>query len=701
MVRKDWLNLNGLWEYAIRPKDKPQPKTFDGQILVPFPVESALSGVMKPVGEENRLWYRRTFQIPNKWTHQRILLHFGAVDWETTIWVNGRQLGTHRGGYDPFTLDISDALKKSGPQKLVIAVWDPTDTGTQPRGKQVKEPRGIWYTAVTGIWQTVWLEPVPQAYIKSLNIAADIDADLLRVTTTCSNAATGYSIEAEAKDGWWTKGKATGKAGQEIIIPIKKPKLWSPDSPFLYDLKLTLKDHQGRKVDAVTSYFGMRKVSLGKDENGSTRIFLNNKPLFMFGPLDQGWWPDGLYTAPTDDALRYDIDVTKKLGYNMARKHVKVEPARWYYWCDKLGLMVWQDMPNGDRHVRPGEPDIKRSEESATQFELELKRLIDAFCNHPSIVMWVPFNEGWGQYDTRRIAEYVKKYDPTRLVNSASGWADRGVGDVHDVHMYPGPGMEPSGPKRAVVLGEFGGLGLPLKGHLWLDKGNWGYRTYQTKEGLTRHYQILIDNLYGLLGLGLSAAIYTQTTDVEREVNGLMTYDREVVKFDFAKLTRLHSHLYTQTHPTRTLLPTSEFKPQMWRYTFEQPQNRWLTTSFNDSAWKNGNAPFAWPKPSFFPLGTPWKSQSIWFRRTFTIDEPPCDIWLKVYHNIDSASVYINGKLVAELSGQTRRHYGHIKLTEHADALKPGENTIAVHCKKPKGDRGIDIGIYSIDSQNR
>ncbi|NQT01752.1 MAG: glycoside hydrolase family 2, partial [Planctomycetes bacterium] len=308
MVRKNWLNLNGLWEYAIVPKGRQQPNQFDGQILVPFPVESALSGVMSPVGEENRLWYRRTFKIPKKWSNQRVLLHFGAVDWDTTVWVNGKKIDSHRGGYDPFTIDITDALNDSGTQEIVLSVWDPTNTSYQPRGKQVKKPGGIWYTAVTGIWQTVWAEPVPEAYIKSLKIVPDIDAETVRVTAVCSQATTDCSVEVESKDGWFKTMKGKGNAGEEIVLQIKKPRLWSPDSPFLYELKITLKNSKGKTVDAVSSYFGMRKISLDKDEEGITRLFRNNKPLFQYGPLDQGWWPDGLYTAPTDEALRYDID---------------------------------------------------------------------------------------------------------------------------------------------------------------------------------------------------------------------------------------------------------------------------------------------------------------------------------------------------------------------------------------------------------
>ncbi|MHC4623311.1 MAG: glycoside hydrolase family 2 protein [Planctomycetota bacterium] len=548
MVRKHWQNLNGLWDYAIRPRDESRPNTFDGQILVPFPVESALSGVMKQVGEENRLWYRRTFKVPGKWKKKRVLLHFGAVDWDTAVWVNGKKVGTHRGGYDPFSFDITDALKKDADeQEVVLSVWDPTNAGTQPRGKQVRKPHRIWYTPTTGIWQTVWLEPVSEVHIRSLEIVSDIDNRQVRVTALCSASPAGYEVVATArkKDAWFQKARQTGAIGREIVLAIKNPKLWSPDSPFLYDLRVVLKNDKGKKADVVKSYFGMRKIAVQKDKAGVNRLFLNNKPLFQYGPLDQGFWPDGIYTAPTDKALRYDIEMLKKLGCNMMRKHVKIEPLRFYYWCDKLGLLVWQDMPNGDKHVGSRKnPDIERSQESGRQFELELNRLVDAHRNSPAIIMWVPFNEGWGQYDTPRIVELIKRWDPTRLVNNASGWADRGVGDVHDDHKYPGPTAPKNEEKRAAVLGEFGGLGLPIKGHTWQDEENWGYRKYANQGELTNAYLDLLTKLRPLIEGGLSAAVYTQTTDVEIEVNGLMTYDRAMVKMDAEKITAANKGLY-------------------------------------------------------------------------------------------------------------------------------------------------------------
>lgn len=561
MVRKDWQNLNGLWDYALTAKDAPRPSQWDGQILVPFPIESALSGVMKRVNENQRLWYRRTFQVPRAWKDRRLLLHFGAVDWETTVWVNGHEVGTHRGGYDAFHFDITDALKPTGAQEIIVAVWDPTDAGTQPRGKQVRNPHGIWYTPTTGIWQTVWIEPVRTSHIRALRLTPDVDHAAITVQIHARIPDGKATFKVEILDGRKVIREATLQAqtaapaadvAPRLTLNIPHPKLWSPDSPFLYGLRVALHEN-GRPVDRVESYFGLRKIAVAKDAQGINRLFLNNRPLFQFGPLDQGFWPDGLYTAPTDAALRYDIEMTKKLGFNMCRKHVKIEPARWYYWADRLGLLVWQDMPNGDRHIGSRDPDITRSPESAANFERELKAMVDGLYNHPSIVMWVPYNEGWGQWDTCRIVDLIRQWDPTRLVNNASGWTDRRCGDVHDIHSYPGPAVPPLEDQRAVVLGEFGGLGLPLKGHTWQDERNWGYRSFTTPEELTEAYVSLIRRLHALTGdLGLAAAVYTQTTDVEIEVNGLLTYDRARVKMDPAAVVAANQSVYTPPPPRRT-----------------------------------------------------------------------------------------------------------------------------------------------------
>ncbi len=560
MVREKWENLNGLWNYAIVDKDAAQPAKWDGQILVPFCVESALSGVMKPLTEKQRLWYHRTFKVPGSWKGQRVMLNFGAVDWEATVTVNGKQIGAHTGGYDAFSFDITDALKPRGEQEIVVAVFDPTDAGYQPRGKQVRNPNGIWYVPTSGIWQTVWLEPVAPSHIRTFRITPNVDDSSVTVQANALTTGGKPAFKVEVLDGRKVVQEGSVETmistrsippqiAPSIKLSVPNAKLWSPDSPHLYILRISLLEN-GRKVDEATSYFGMRKIALGKDEKGIQRLMLNNKPVFQFGPLDQGFWPDGLYTAPTDEALRYDIEMTKKLGFNMARKHVKVEPARWYYWADKLGLLVWQDMPSGDKYIGSRDPDITRTEESGKNFEMELKRLVDGFYNSPSIVMWVPYNEGWGQWDTCRIVDLIKQWDPTRLVNNTSGWSDRNCGDVMDIHVYPGPGVPKLEDKRAVVLGEFGGLGLPVKGHTWQDEKNWGYRSYKTSEELTDAYIALIKKLRPMTGdQGLCAAVYTQTTDVEVEVNGLMTYDRAMVKMDEAAITAANKTVYTPPAP--------------------------------------------------------------------------------------------------------------------------------------------------------
>ena len=536
MMRDAWLNLNGLWDCAIRPVKSEAPERFDGKILVPFAVESALSGVGKTVGPDNRLWYRRRFKIPRSWKKKRVLLHFEAVDWEVALWVNGKPWGSHKGGYDPFSFDITDALSKRKNQDILLSVWDPIDTGTQPRGKQVAKPHGIWYTPVTGIWRTVWLEPVADVYIESLKIVPDLDGKQVRIRSEWKNAGSGFTLQAEALINGIVQASGRSGPGGEVVLELDKFRSWSPESPFLYNLIVRLLDTEGRVRDAVVSYFGMRKIAVRPDGAGIQRMFLNDRPYFQFGPLDQGWWPDGLYTAPSDEALRYDIDITKSLGFNMLRKHVKVESRRFYYWCDRLGILVWQDMPSGDAFIGKDDPDVERSPESALQYQLELRRMLESLFNHPSIVMWVPFNEGWGQFSTAAIADWIRGFDPTRLIDSASGWADRGVGDVHDIHSYPGPAAPPNESRRAAVLGEFGGLGLPVPGHTWRAENNWGYRSFRNEEELTEAYEELLEKLRPMVRDGLSAAVYTQTTDVEIEVNGLMTYDRALVKMEVERI---------------------------------------------------------------------------------------------------------------------------------------------------------------------
>jgi beta-galactosidase/beta-glucuronidase len=695
LVRKDWQNLNGLWQFAFGKKGEVAPfgKELSGQILVPFPVESALSGVMKAA---ERLWYRRTFTVPKEWGDQRVLLHFGAVDWETTVWVNGTQLGVHRGGYDPFTFDITEALKGSADQELIVGVFDPTDGGTQPRGKQVGRPEGIYYTPTTGIWQTVWLEPVPQASIARLKINPSVDdGKVLIEVETRGTSAGPLRFKATVKDGAEQVASLTSQ-DRHFAIPLPGAKRWTPDSPYLYDLRVELLDGNDKAADAVDSYFGMRKIALGKDEKGDTRVLLNGKPIFQVGPLDQGFWPDGLYTAPTDAALKSDIEMTKKLGFNVTRKHVKVEPARWYFWCDKLGLLVWQDMPSGDHDIPPSKPDLVRTHESARQYELELKQMIDGLHNHPCIVMWVVFNEGWGQFDTERITKWTKEYDASRLVDCASGWNDRKVGDVMDIHVYPGPGSPPPEPNRAAVLGEFGGLGLGVDGHTWSNK-TWGYRGTASREDLTRKYERLLRTVWKHKEAdALCAAIYTQITDVETEANGLLTYDREVIKVDVDRVAAANRGDFSRMPQIRTLAPTSVEKPQTWRYTLEKPDGAWTQPDFKDGEWKNGPGGFGTKGTPGTYVRTEWKTDNIWLRREFTLgDEPLADVVLTMHHD-DDVEVYVNGILTVKAEGYTTDYEEQPLPKEARQSLRPGRNVLAVHCLQKTGGQYIDLGLFEI-----
>ncbi|WP_187263317.1 glycoside hydrolase family 2 protein [Pontibacter beigongshangensis] len=552
----NWQNLNGLWEYAILPKaqQETRPTAFDGNILVPYPVESALSGVGKTVGAEQVLWYRRLVQVPAKLRRQKVLLHFGAVDWQCDVYVNGKKAGSHQGGYDPFSFDITPLLNNTNQQEITISVWDPSDDGPQPRGKQVKKPESIWYTPVTGIWQTVWLEAVPQTYIAATRQTPSVDAGTVTITANVPQAQANDKIRVSAWEGKKKIAEQEVAANAEANLKLPNPKRWSPGNPHLYDLQVALV-RNNKVLDQVKSYFAMRKISMEPDANGIQRMLLNNEFVFQFGPLDQGWWPDGLYTAPTEDALLFDIEKTKEMGFNMIRKHVKVEPARWYYHCDRLGMLVWQDMPNGDWgqfwENNPGIEgrggDMERTTESEQIFRTEWAEIMDDLHNFPSIVVWVPFNEAWGQFKTVEITEWTMQRDPSRLVNSASGGNFHPVGHIIDLHNYPDPAMPRAdlfGQKQILALGEYGGLGLPIEGHTWQEKDNWGYQSFKSADELFKRYSSFIDRLEELIPRGLSAAIYTQTTDVEIETNGLITYDRKVIKVPVEKLKQVHAKLY-------------------------------------------------------------------------------------------------------------------------------------------------------------
>ena len=545
LVRDQWSNLNGLWEYAILPRGSAIPSAFDGKILVPFAIESSLSGVQKPVGDKNELWYNRQFTVPAAWKNKKVILNFGAVDWKSDVWINDIQIGMHKGGYTPFSFDITPYLIAGKPQKLTVRVWDPVDKSFQPHGKQVSRPGGIWYTSVTGIWQTVWMEAVGENYLTKIRTSSNIDTKTVTITAFSAEQNQADLLNITILEGGKVVVQGKGIAGQEVLLAVPDAKLWSPESPFLYDVKIELL-RNGKVLDEVKSYLGMRKISAKRDANGVVRMQLNNKDYFQFGPLDQGWWPDGLYTAPTDEALKYDIVKTKDFGFNLIRKHVKVEPARWYYHCDHEGILVWQDMPSGDEgpdwqtdQYFNGAEHI-RSKESEANYRREWKEIIDFLISNPCVVTWVPFNESWGQFKSVEIAQWTKSYDPTRLVNPASGGNFYPVDDILDIHNYPEPKMTLYDGNRVTVLGEYGGIGLAVENHLWVKDRNWGYVQYKTSAEATDTYISFAEKLKKLIPSGFSAAIYTQTTDVEIEVNGLMTYDRKVVKLDEARIRKIN-----------------------------------------------------------------------------------------------------------------------------------------------------------------
>ncbi len=680
LVRDEWLNLNGPWDYCFAPTAGGTPTNYSGKILVPFAVESALSGVQQRLEATQTLWYRRAVTIPPAWRGQRVRLHFGAVDWQARVFVNGRLVGQHRGGYDRFSFDISEQLRWDGAEEILVAVTDPTE-GDQPRGKQSRKQEGIFYTATSGIWQTVWLEPVPDLSIDRIKATPDVDAKALRLWVAANSLADTITVEAVVLAEGAEVARVTGQANSELLVNLPNVRLWTPDEPFLYDLKVTLKDG-GKPRDAVRSYFGMRKIALRRDNQGVTRIALNDQFTFQVGTLDQGYWPDGIYTAPTDAALRSDIEYLKQSGFNLTRKHVKVEPERWYYWCDKLGLLVWQDMPSGNNATVDGRRN----------FETELLRMVEGLENHPSIIVWVLFNEGWGQYDSERLTAWLKSLDPTRLVNHASGWTDMRVGDMVDIHSYPGPDCPAPESRRAAVLGEFGGLGLAMDGHSWSSRC-WGYLMLPDAKELGSRYTRLFKQVWALHNFrGLSAAIYTQTADVETECNGLLTYDRAVAKMDPAVLLAANRGEFPGP-PMKVILADAMLGRTKWKYTFESPGEDWFKPDYDVTNWPEGTGGFGSEgTPGSYP-NTVWKSPDIWMRREFTLSaDDLVGVKLRIYHDED-ATVYLNGVLALELKGYATDYEEHAISREAEATLRPGNNSIAVHCHQSSGGQGIDVGI--------
>lgn len=681
MARTNWLNLNGLWNYTVTPQSVTTVPKFSEKILVPYPIESALSGVMRSFDENSTLWYERRFTVPAEWRGQRVRLHFGAVDWQTRVMVNGHEVGRHRGGYDAFTFDITDQLQWTNSEELIVSVTDPTE-GDQPRGKQSRHPEGIFYTSTSGIWQTVWLEPVPKVCIDSLTLTPDVDSQAVRLDVAANSLSDSLKVEAIALTNGHEAGRVVGAANSELSLPVHSSHLWSPDDPYLYDLRVNLLDGD-RVVDSVSSYFGMRKIALKRDDAGVMRMALNDQFVFEIGALDQGFWPDGIYTAPTDEALRSDIEFLKKAGFNLARKHVKVEPDRWYYWCDKLGLLVWQDMPSG----------YNTTPEGRTQFEVELQRLVEGRRNHPSIIMWVLFNEGWGQYDTERLASWLKAMDSSRLVDNASGWTDKRVGDVIDIHSYPGPEAPLHETERAAVLGEFGGLGLGMTNHMWSTKF-WGYLQMTNLETLNERGSQLFEDVHILReSFGLSAAVYTQTADVETECNGLETYDRAVAKLDPAVMAA--ANLSSRERKTRVIVPNALHARVTWKYTTNRPDGQWMKPDYDDSKWQTGVGGFGTQGTPGAVINTVWDSSDIWLRRGFVLDSLDLHGARMEMHHDEDAEVYLNGVLATQQSGYVTGYEEVWPQPEAIAALKAGTNFMAVHCHQTIGGQYIDVGIVA------
>jgi len=697
MVRTDWVNLNGYWQYksGLSTDTVPRNQTLAGKILVPFPVEATLSGVVK---HYDRLWYRRTFSVPENWSGKRILMHFGAVDWESEVFINGVSMGIHKGGYDAFYYDITSKLISSGPQEVIVRVFDPTRDYGQPRGKQTTAPSGAMYTCITGIWQTVWLEPVADKSISSLKMIPNIDKSQLAVTVNTADS-TGLTVTATAKDGETVIGTITSKLNKEFTIPVPNAKLWSPENPFLYDLTLVVK-RGTETVDSVSSYFGMRKIS--RVTVGSvTKFYLNNKSIFQMGPLDQGFWPEGIYTAPSDDALKSDIEREKALGFNMVRKHIKIEPQRWYYWADKLGIMVWQDMPSANSYDTPTGVTTDQA-----AHELEMTRMINNHINSPSIIMWVLFNEGCGQFDTKGRVDLARVLDPSRLVNQGSGGmvaTPTSAGDVIDAHRYPAPLCEIK-PNQASVSGEYGGVFLNIASHQWGSPGN-NTDHAQTSAELVNMYSSLADQVtYYKTFNNLSAAIYTQITDVETEINGLLTYDR-VPKVDINLFKAINERIINQKIISFVdVVPTSQKAGQTWKYTTTAPAATWANTSFDDSSWKTGTAGFGTAGTPGGIIRTTWATTDIWMRQQFTLNEVKKEELPKLalnLHHDDNCEVYINGVLAGSFNGYTSAYEINYITREARNALIiNGKNTLSVHCFQNAGGQYMDAGIIKLINSN-
>jgi glycosyl hydrolase family 2 len=685
LVRDRWLNLNGVWQFEVGGASQPPPfdRDLGRKIRVPYAVESSLSGIEE---HHEHLWYKRTFDVPTGWRGDRVWLRFGAVDWEAEVWVNGRNLGVHRGGYDPFAIDITDALLAIPAQELLLRVFDPTDEGEQMRGKQALKPGGIWYTPVSGIWQTVWIEPVPRRGIEDLVVEPDLEAGTVAVTAVGQDLLGDDMVEVELLERGGLLAARRGAVGERLVVPIPAPRAWSPEDPFLYDLRVTRSAGDGRAREQVTSYFGLRTIERVIGEDGQVHLELNGEQRFLMGVLDQGWWPDGLYTAPSDEALQNDVTLAKSLGFDLIRKHVKVEPERWYHWCDRLGVLVLQDIPNGGN----------RTEAGREQFEAEMARLVAARGRHPSIIGWVLFNEGWGQYDTGRLTRELQGLDPTRLVTGASGWVDVEAGDMIDVHHYPGPRAPQASASRLAVLGEFGGVSWPVPGHDARSEA-WGYQATEDSEQLAFAYEGHLRDMWTLVDAGLDLAVYTQLTDVETETNGLVTYDREVIKVPAERIAAANR---CQMRPLRTVSPTAELGGRSWRYSVDRPEGDWilkygesLDLPGKDHGWVEGLSGFGVAGTPGAVVRTDWSSGDLWLVTDFELGSVPAgDLLLRLHHD-EQVKVWINGTLVLSREGFTTSYTRVDTGLRAEDVLVAGENHIAVHVRNSGGGQYVDVGV--------
>ncbi len=706
MERDSWLNLNGVWDLRKGVKDENYSSAFgyDKKILVPFPIESALSGVMEK-SDEQIYWYRRTFTLPADMKGKNILLHFGAVDWETVVYVNGQRVGSHTGGYDPFYFDITGALKSSGEQEVAVYIYDNTGGQGQPTGKQSKNPSICWYTAVSGIWQTVWLEPVENVYIKNVELEPCLDRKWVSLRVNTSETA-GVTLEAQVSDAQGNVvATGTGTPGTTFRLTLEGDvHTWSPDDPYLYDVKITAKSG-GNVTDRVKSYCGMRKIEVKKDDSNLPRIFLNDKQIFQMGPLDQGWWPDGLYTPASDEALYFDVKAMKDLGFNMVRKHIKIEPARWYYWCDKMGLLVWQDLPSPN--LPQGSEDFAKA-----NFEAEVNNIIPAVKNFPSVVHWVVFNEGWGQFDTDRMTRIVdgkvnaltpSRYGKASLICCASGWTDSEIGNIIDTHSYPNPSC-PQNANRAAVCGEYGGITLKVPGHIW-PGGDFQYIVVESSSDFTTYFGGLCEKIKDLYLVGLNAAVYTQLSDVEIEKNGFYTYDRRVLKptEPFTTVRNMIQEcidLPGTKGILKPILSTALTHQYTWRYTMSADVPRhWSDVDFDDSSWAQGKAAFARNLGSNWNaiIGTDWNTNQIHMRRWFKLGdispENIAKLRFMIFHD-DDVEIYINGVWAATESGWNNS-YAPLDISAEALAtLKPGQwNLIALSGKQGSGGQVMDLGL--------